>query len=228
MDIAANLAAVKDRIARAAERAGRSPAEILLVGISKTFPVERIRQAIAAGVPALGENRVQEAKAKIEALGHAVPWHLVGSLQTNKARDAVRLFDWIHSVDRAELARELDRRARSEGKVVRVLVEVNLGGEATKGGIVPTQLKALLEEIAPLSGIKVKGLMVIPPPADHPDGSRPWFRQLRELRETAAGWKLPGVEMADLSMGMSADFEVAIDEGATMVRVGTAIFGERK
>ena len=111
---------------------------------------------------------------------------------------------------------------------MRVLVEVNLGGEATKGGIVPTQLKALLEEIAALSGIKVKGLMVIPPPADHPDGSRSWFRQLRELRETAAGWKLPGVEMADLSMGMSADFEVAIDEGATMVRVGTAIFGERK
>ena len=227
MDVAANLAAVKDRITRAAERAGRSPAEILLVGISKTVDVERIRQALAAGVPALGENRVQEAKANIDALGHPVPWHLVGSLQTNKARDAVRLFDWIQSVDRPELARELARRARSEGKVVHVLVEVNLAGEATKGGIVPTQLKTLLEEIAPLSGIKAKGLMAIPPPADNPDGSRPWFRQLRELRETAAGWKLPGVEMTELSMGMSADFEVAIEEGATMVRVGTAIFGER-
>ena len=227
MDVAANLAAVRDRIARAAGQAGRSPAEILLVGISKTVDVERIQQALAAGIPALGENRVQEAKAKVDTLGHPVPWHLVGSLQTNKARDAVRLFDWIQSVDRPELARELARRARSEGKVVHVLVEVNLAGEATKGGIAPTQLKALLEEIAPLSGIKAKGLMAIPPPADNPDGSRSWFRQLRELRETAAGWKLPGVEMTELSMGMSADFEVAIEEGATMVRVGTAIFGER-
>jgi len=227
VDVAANLAAVKDRIARAAERAGRSPAEVLLVGVSKTVDVERIRQALAAGLPALGENRVQEAKAKIETLGHPVPWHLVGSLQTNKARDAVRLFDWVHSVDRPELARELDRRARSERKVMSVLVEVNLGGEATKGGIAPDQLKALLEEIAPLSWIKAKGLMAIPPPADDPDGSRPWFRQLRELRESAAGWTLAGVEMVELSMGMSADFEVAIEEGATMVRVGTAIFGER-
>jgi len=227
VDVAANLAAVRDRIARAAGQAGRSPAEILLVGISKTVDVERIQQALAAGIPALGENRVQEAKAKVDTLGHPVPWHLVGSLQTNKARDAVRLFDWIQSVDRPELARELARRARSEGKVVHVLVEVNLAGEATKGGIAPTQLKALLEEIAPLSGIKAKGLMAIPPPADNPDGSRSWFRQLRELRETAAGWKLPGVEMTELSMGMSADFEVAIEEGATMVRVGTAIFGER-
>jgi pyridoxal phosphate enzyme (YggS family) len=196
--------------------------------VSKTVDVERIRQAIAAGLPALGENRIQEAKAKIETLGHPIPWHLVGTLQTNKARDAVLLFDLIHSVDRLELARELDRRARAQGKVVEVLLEVNLGGEATKGGIVPTELKALLGEIAPLPAIRVKGLMVIPPPAADPEASRPWFRQLRELRDAAAGWGFPAVEMTHLSMGMSGDFEVAIEEGATIVRVGTAIFGERK
>jgi len=227
VDVAKNLTAVRERIERAAARAGRRAEEILLIGVSKTVEVERIRQALAAGLPALGENRVQEAKAKIEALGHPVPWHLVGTLQTNKAKDAIRLFDEIDSLDRPELARELDRRARARGKVVEALVEVNLGGEATKGGVAPDGLKAFLGEIAPLPGIRVKGLMAIPPLAEDPEASRPWFRQLRELRDAAAGWGVPGVEMRQLSMGMSADFEVAIEEGATMVRVGTAIFGER-
>lgn len=227
VDVAANLAAVRDRITRAAERVGRSPAEILLVGVSKTVEVERIRQALAAGLPALGENRVQEAKEKIEVLGRPVLWHLVGTLQTNKARDAVRLFDLIHSLDRPELARELDRRARTQGKVVEALVEVNLGGEATKGGVVPTELKAFFAEIASLEGVRVKGLMAIPPLVEDPEASRPWFRQLRELRDVAASWGVPGIELDQLSMGMSADFEVAIEEGATMVRVGTAIFGPR-
>lgn len=227
VDVAKNLAAVRERIESAAARVGRRAEEILLIGVSKTVEVERIRQALAAGLPALGENRVQEARAKIEALGHPVPWHLVGTLQTNKAKEAVGLFDLIHSLDRLELARELGRRARAQGKVVEVLVEVNLAGEATKGGVVPTDLKALLAEIAPLAGIRVKGLMAIPPPADQPEASRPWFRQLRELRDAAASWGVAGVELPHLSMGMSADFEVAIEEGATMVRVGTAIFGER-
>ena len=227
VDVAKNLAAVRERIEAAAARAGRRAEEVLLIGVSKTVEVERIRQALAAGLPALGENRVQEAKAKIEALGHPVPWHLVGTLQTNKARDAVRLFDLIHSLDRPELSRELDRRARAQGKVVEALVEVNLGGEATKGGVVPTELKAFLAEIASLEGVRVKGLMAIPPLVEDPEASRPWFRQLRELRDVAASWGVPGIELDQLSMGMSADFEVAIEEGATMVRVGTAIFGPR-
>jgi hypothetical protein len=228
VDVAANLAAVRARIAQAAARVGRRPEEILLVGVSKTVDVERIRQAVAAGLPALGENRVQEAKAKIETLGRPVPWHLVGRLQTNKAKDAVRLFDLIHSVDRLELAHELDRRARVQGKIVDVLVEVNLGDEAAKGGVPLTELKALLEQLAPLGGIRVKGLMALPPAADHPEGSRPWFSRLRELRDAAAGWRVAETRMEQLSMGMSGDFEVAIEEGATIVRVGTAIFGERQ
>ena len=227
VDVAANLAAVRARIARAADRVGRDPKDILLVGVSKTVPVERIRLAIAAGIPALGENRVQEARPKIEALGRPVPWHLVGSLQTNKAKDAVLLFDLIHSVDRSELAAELDRRARARNKLIEVLVQVNIGDETTKSGVAPTELKALLEEIAPLPAIRVKGLMAIPPPTDQPDESRRWFRQLRELRDAAAAWGVRGVEMGELSMGMSADFEVAVEEGATIARVGTAIFGER-
>lgn len=227
VEVAARIAAVRERIARAAERAGRRAGDVLLVGVSKMVDVERISEAIAAGIPALGENRVQEAKAKIETLGRPIPWHLVGRLQTNKAQEAVRLFDLIHSVDRPELAQELDRRARALGKIVDVLVQVNLDEEAAKGGVPPTEMKALLERIAPLDGIRVRGLMAIPPQADAPEDSRRWFSRLRELRDAARGWGVPGVEMDQLSMGMSGDFEVAIEEGATMVRVGTAIFGER-
>jgi pyridoxal phosphate enzyme (YggS family) len=227
VDVAANLAAVRERIALAAARAGRSPERILLVGVSKTVDVERIRQAIAAGLPALGENRVQEARAKIEALGRPVPWHLVGRLQSNKAREAVRLFDLIHSLDRLALAGELHRHAKAAGKVVDVLVQVNIGGEEAKGGAAPAELKALLEQIAPLEGIRARGLMAIPPWAGDAEESRRWFRQLRELRDAAAEWGIAGVEMEHLSMGMSGDFEVAIEEGATIVRIGTAVFGER-
>ncbi len=227
VDVAANLAAVRERIALAAARAGRRSEGILLVGVSKTVDVERISEAIAAGIPALGENRVQEARAKIEALGRPVPWHLVGRLQSNKAREAVCLFDLIHSLDRLALAEELHRHAEAAGKVVDVLVQVNIGGEKAKGGVAPAELKALLEQIAPLEGIRARGLMAIPPWAGDAEGSRRWFRQLRELRDAAAGWGIAGVEMEHLSMGMSGDFEIAIEEGATMVRVGTAIFGER-
>lgn len=203
----------------AAERAGRAPEAILLVGVSKLVDAERIRCAVAAGLPALGENRVQEAKEKIERLGRPVPWHFVGQLQTNKAKDAVRLFDLIHSADRLELGRELDRRARAAGKVVNVLVQVNLAGEATKGGFSPEELKGALEALAELPGLSVRGLMTIPPPVEEAEQSRGWFRRLRELRDEA------GLE--HLSMGMSDDFEVAVEEGATIVRIGTAIFGPR-
>src|SRR5215468_1710035 len=218
-DIRGNLERVHALIAGACRRAGRSPADVLLVAVSKTMDADRVRQAIEAGVAALGENRVQEARDKIERLGHPVPWHLIGHLQTNKARDAVRLFDCIESLDRIELAREVDRRARALGKTLDALIEVNLGDEPQKGGARPDEVKPLLDAVAELSGIRVRGLMAIPPAAPDPEQSRPYFRRLRELRETTG--------LAHLSMGMSADFEVAIEEGATIVRVGTAIFGPR-
>ena len=217
MDIRANLGRVQEAVARACARAGRSPDHVLLIAVSKTMDAERVRLAIEAGVAALGENRVQEAKEKIERLGHPVPWHLIGSLQTNKARDAARLFDWIHSVDRLELARELSRRAGD--RVLDVLLQVNLGDEPQKGGVAPAAVKRLREAVAGLPGLRVRGLMAIPPAAENPEHTRPYFRRLRELRDAL------GLEHC--SMGMSADYEVAIEEGATMVRVGTAIFGPR-
>jgi len=219
LDIRAQLQAVQERVAAACARVGRKPGDVLLIGVSKTVEIERIRFAIAAGVPALGENRVQEAKDKIERLGRPVPWHLIGSLQTNKAKDAARLFDWIQSVDRVELARELDRRAHQAERVVRVLVQVNVGEEPQKGGVHPAELKRLLDSITGLKGLEVRGLMCIPPATDSLEASRRWFRRLRELRDA--------VGLEHCSMGMSGDFEVAIEEGATMVRVGTAIFGPR-
>jgi PLP dependent protein len=218
-DIRANLEAVHERVARACDRAGRKPDDVLLIAVSKTVEIERIRLAVTAGVRALGENRVQEAKEKVAGLGRPVPWHLIGSLQTNKARDAVELFDWIHSVDREELARELDRRAHQRERRVKILVQVNVGEEPQKGGVHPAELKGLLESLTALPNLEVRGLMCIPPAAETADASRPWFKRLRELRDAA------GLEHC--SMGMSGDFEVAIEEGATMVRVGTAIFGPR-
>jgi PLP dependent protein len=218
-DIRGSLERVHALISDACRRAGRSPAEVLLVAVSKTVAADRVQQAIDAGVAALGENRVQEAKDKIEALGHPVPWHLIGHLQTNKARDAARLFDWIHSLDRLDLAKELDRRARAAGRTLNVLIEVNLGDEPQKGGARPDDVKPLLDALAGLNALSVRGLMAIPPAATDAEATRPYFRRLREMRDAA------GLE--HLSMGMSADFEVAIEEGATMVRVGTAIFGAR-
>ena len=217
LDIRANLGRVQEAVARACARAGRSPDHVLLIAVSKTMAADRVRLAIEAGVAALGENRVQEAKEKIAVLGHPVPWHLIGTLQTNKARDTARLFDWIHSVDRMDLARELSRRAGD--RVLNVLLEVNLAGEPRKGGVAPAEVKRLAESTMALSGLRVRGLMAIPPAAEDPEHTRPYFRQLRELRDQL------GLEHC--SMGMSADYEVAIEEGATMVRVGTAIFGPR-
>ena len=218
-DIRANLERVRERVAKAAERAGRSASDVLLIGVSKTVEVARIRQAIEAGVAALGENRVQEAKEKVAQIGRPVPWHLIGHLQTNKVRDALELFDVIHSLDRLDLAKELDKRARARGRTVAALVEVNLAGEASKGGVGPDGLGELLDAVAAMPAVKVRGLMAIPPEAKEPDDSRVWFRALRKLGERHG--------FSELSMGMSVDFEVAIEEGATMVRVGTAIFGPR-
>jgi pyridoxal phosphate enzyme (YggS family) len=227
VEISENLRQVRERIERSARRVGRSPDEVLLVAVSKTVPVERIKEAVEAGVKALGENRVQEARKKIELLGRPVPWHLVGSLQTNKAKEAIALFDLIHSVDRPALARELGRRGQEAGRRVRALIQLNLAEEATKSGASADELRPLLELLAGSEGVEICGLMTIPPPDPDPEASRPWFRRLRELRDSARSWGLPGMGLEHLSMGMSHDFEVAIEEGATMVRVGTAIFGPR-
>jgi pyridoxal phosphate enzyme (YggS family) len=219
LDIPANLARVRERVARAAERAGRKPEDVLLIGVSKVVEVERIRAAVDAGVTALGENRVQEAKAKIAEMGRPVPWHLIGHLQTNKVKDALPLFDLIHSLDRLELAQELERRAAGQGRTVDTLVQVNIASEASKGGFAPDEVGPALEAIARLSHVRVRGLMVIPPEVERAEESRSWFRRLREMADKHG--------LRERSMGMSGDFEVAIEEGATMVRVGTAIFGPR-
>jgi len=219
LDIAANLERVRERVARAAERAGRTPDDVLLIGVSKVVEVERIRAALAAGLGALGENRVQEAKAKVAELGRPVPWHLIGHLQTNKVKDALPLFALIQSLDRLELAQELERRAAAQGRVIEALLQVNVASEASKGGFAPDAVGAALDTIGALPHVQIRGLMVIPPEAERPEDARPWFRRLRELADKHG--------LRERSMGMSGDFEVAIEEGATMVRVGTAIFGPR-
>ena len=213
------------RIESACRRAGRPPSEVTLVAVSKTVPAPRVSALLEAGQTVFGENRVQEALGKMEAVGPPARWHLVGHLQRNKARHAVGVFDLIHSVDDLELAREIDRRAAARGIVQPVLVEVNVAGEASKEGVAPAALPGLLEGMAPFRAISVQGLMAIPPPAEDPEASRPWFRELGRLRDDAA--RRLGAAVPHLSMGMSDDFEVAIEEGATLVRIGRALFGER-
>lgn len=216
---------VMQRIERAAQRAGRDPKEVKLVAVSKTVEVERIREAIDAGVSILGENYVQEARKKIEEIGRQVEWHFIGHLQTNKAKYAVRLFDLIHSVDSLPLAEELDRRAQKENQIIKVMIEVNLSGEASKFGTEEEKAFELAKEICRLKNLSLIGLMTMPPYFDSPELSRPYFIQLRQLKERL---EKVGIPLKELSMGMSNDFEIAIEEGATYVRVGTAIFGPRK
>jgi pyridoxal phosphate enzyme (YggS family) len=226
-----NLLRVKERIAEAAIRAGRDPRYVNLVAVSKTVETARIREAIEAGATILGENYVQEAQKKIEEIsqigeiGRAVSWHFIGHLQSNKAKVAVRLFDMIHSIDSLSLAQDLDRRAEKESKVVKVMVEVNLSGENTKFGEDEEKAFNLAKGIFGLSHLSLEGLMTMPPFFDLPEKSRPYFVKLRTLREKMVK---EGIPVKDLSMGMSNDFEIAIEEGATYVRVGTAIFGQRK
>jgi pyridoxal phosphate enzyme (YggS family) len=223
--IADNLKRVHERIAAAAGRSGRSgrdPAKIKLVAVSKTHPVEALRNAIAAGAHVLGENKVQEAETKISELGRdAAEWHLIGHLQSNKVRKAVELFDVIHSVDSLELASRLERVCEEERRErLSVLVEVDLAGEETKSGATTEELYEIARYLNGCNHLTFDGLMVLPPFFDDPEATRPYFQRLRHLRDEI----VPGGE---LSMGMSHDFEVAIEEGATIVRVGTAIFGER-
>ena len=223
------FAYVRERIETAARQCNRLPSEISLIAISKTHPVETLRAAIESGVTDLGENRVQEAEGKILEVGRtAARWHLVGHLQSNKAARAVQLFDCIHSLDSADLARRLDRLCEADAREeLQVLIQIDLGGEATKTGIDPRNLPELLEALNGCPRLRLTGLMTLPPYFENPDCARPYFKTLRGLRDKLKGDGHFGDGPGELSMGMSHDFEIAIEEGATMVRVGTAIFGER-
>jgi pyridoxal phosphate enzyme (YggS family) len=227
MSIAENLARIKEQIAKAAMRSGRMPDSVKLVGVTKTVDVDRIKEAVSAGLQILGENYVQEARDKIKEVGGEVSWHFVGRLQTNKAKYAVKLFDMIQTVDSFKLAKELNRRAQPLGRTIPIIIQVNLASEVSKGGVEPSECISLIKQISELANLQIRGLMTMPPFFDQPERARPYFAQLRELSQEIARAQLPRVEMNELSMGMSGDFETAIEEGATLVRVGTAIFGER-
>ena len=232
MSIAANIALIEQRIAIAAGRSGRNVGDIALMAVTKTQPAERIREAYDAGHRLFGENRVQDFAAKAGALRDLqnAEWHMIGHLQTNKAAKTAELFRAVDSVDSLKLAEKLDAAARQFGRSLDVLIEINVGGEAAKSGVAPdvSALEELLLAAPRLEALVFRGLMTVPPFTDDPEGARPYFRKLRELRAAIAARKLPAVAMSQLSMGMSHDFEVAIEEGSTCVRVGTAIFGERR
>ena len=229
MDIVGNIARIRERIAAACLRSGRRPENVKLVAVSKTVSPELIRQAFDAGLRDFGENRIQEAEAKRPALADLdATWHLVGHLQTNKAKPARELFQYIHSVDSLRLAEKLDKVAVSSRARLPVLLEVNLGEEPTKSGARGGEVLQLAEGVGLLPTLELRGLMVIPLFFEDPEQARPFFRCLRELAEMIKSRNLPGVSMGELSMGMSHDFEVAIEEGATMIRIGTAIFGPRE
>jgi pyridoxal phosphate enzyme (YggS family) len=224
-----NVRGVFDRISRAAIRAGRRPETVRLVAVTKSVPAERIRRAIDAGVRLIGENRLQEAVPKIDALGGVrdVRWHFIGRLQRRKVKAVVGTFELNHSVDSVELAAEIDRRAGDAGIRQSVLLEINVGREATKAGFAPDEAAQAVAALEDMPNLAVQGLMAIPPQGVDAEASRPYFRELRELAGALASPSLRRVRMEELSMGMSQDFEVAIEEGATLVRIGTALFGER-
>ena len=231
MSIVENVARVRERIAAAARRGGRNPDDITLMGVSKTFPVDRIREAYAAGLRVFGENRVQEFGEKAGALRDldGAEWHLIGHLQSNKAAKASELFGAVDSVDSVKLAERLNATAEKAGKALPILIEINVGGEDAKSGVAPgsDELERILSAAPRLGNLQFRGLMTVPPYSENPEDARPFFRQLREIRDEIAARRLPMIVIDVLSMGMSHDFEVAIEEGSTCVRVGTAIFGER-
>ncbi|MHB8654491.1 MAG: YggS family pyridoxal phosphate-dependent enzyme [Terriglobia bacterium] len=228
MKLQENIARVQERIAAACNRSGRRPEEVKLVAVSKTVSPDRIRQAYEAGLRDFGENRVQEADGKRPALSDlTVTWHLIGHLQTNKARPARELFHWVHSVDSLRLAAKLDNAAVCSGDRLQVMLEVNLGDEPSKSGVRENEVIELAGQVCRFETLELRGLMTVPPFFEDPERVRPLFRRLRELAGKIESTHTPNVSMKDLSMGMSHDFEVAIEEGATIVRVGAAIFGER-
>ena len=231
MSISENVAELESRLEKAAKRAGRDPGGIALMAVTKTHASERIREAYEAGLRIFGENRVQEFSGKANALADLpeAEWHMIGHLQTNKASKAAELFSAIDSVDSLRVAEKLDAAAHVLNKKLQVLIEVNVGGEAAKSGVASDtqELEDLLKAVPRLEALEFHGLMTVPPHTEDPEGARPFFRQLRALRDQIAARKLPAIAMDLLSMGMSHDFEVAIEEGSTCIRVGTAIFGER-
>ena len=223
------LEQIKERIRRAAESCNRDAESVRLVAVSKTIPAEKVKDAIESGVTILGENYIQEARDKFNALvQYPASWHFIGHLQSNKAKYAVRFFDLIHSVDSLKLARELHKQAKKADKVQPILIQVNISGEGTKSGISVQKAPGLISEISQMECLSIKGLMTMPPYFYQPEKVRPFFAGLRELRDEIKKHAPANVSMQELSMGMTGDFEVAIEEGATLVRVGTAIFGERK
>jgi hypothetical protein len=226
--VAHNLAYIQGRIKAACDRVGRDPSTVTLVGVTKTVPVEKIREGIEAGLRVLGENYIQEARKKAEALsGLRVSRHCIGHIQTNKAKMAIECCDWIETLDREALAIELNRRADGAGRKIPVLIQVNIGGERTKSGIAPEELISFFDFVSGLKMLDVRGLMAIPPLFDQPDLVRPYFRQMRELLNLLKDESPSPERLTELSMGMSGDFEVALEEGATIVRIGTALFGSR-
>ena len=228
VSLARRVHQILDRMRRAAERAGRLPDTVRLVAATKTVPAERIREGLGVGLAILGENRMQEALSKVALLRDLSPrWHFIGQLQRRKVRDAIGTFELIHSVDSVELAQEINRRAGDVGVKQAVLLEVNIAGEASKAGFSPQVLTQELGLLGDLPHLRIQGLMTIPPPTERPEDARPFFRDLRELGARIAAQRISSVVMQEYSMGMSHDFEVAIEEGATLVRVGTAIFGAR-
>jgi hypothetical protein len=232
MSIRENIAAVQEQIAAAAKRSGRSPSDIALMAVTKTHSPDRIREAYESGLRLFGENRVQEFSTKADNLTDLVDaeWHMIGHLQTNKAVKAAELFSAVDSVDSVKLAEKLDAGARAANKQLQVLIEVNVGGEAAKTGVAPDapELEDLLKAAPRLEALNFRGLMTVPPFTEDPEGARPYFRRLRTLRDQIAARNLPAITMEILSMGMSHDFAVAIEEGSTCIRIGTAIFGDRE
>jgi len=225
--IAGNLAEVRRRIEAAARRVGRDSGGVRLVAVSKTVALDHLKEAVVAGQRLFGENYLQEAREKITALGAGLTWHLVGHLQTKKAKAAVELFHLIHAVDRLKLARALEDAAARQGKIQEILLQVKLAEEETKSGAAPEEVPGLLQEISRMPHLRVLGLMTMPPWFPDPEEARPYFRALRELRDRLQSQKIIAGPLNELSMGMTGDFEVAVEEGATLVRIGTAIFGQR-
>lgn len=228
VDVAVNYRRIISRINEAARKVGRNASGIRLLAAAKAQSIERIRAAVTVGVKLVGENYVQEAQEKKTLVADGVEWHMIGHLQRNKVKAAVDLFDVIESLDSAALARDVDREGRKRAKIIRTFVEVHLGGEESKSGIAKDKVKSLLEEVARLPNIVVEGLMTVPPFRQDPEDVRRFFRELAELREELVNLNFPNVELKELSMGMTHDYSVAIEEGATIVRIGTALFGPRE
>lgn len=227
-DVAANYREIVERITQAAISRGRDPRDVKLLAAAKAQDIKSIEAAISSGVLLIGENYVQEASLKRKSLPGSVEWHMIGHLQRNKAKAAVEIFDVIESLDNAELARELDKEGRKRNAPVRALIEINIGGEETKSGIAKAKVAELLRTIGQLDHLSIEGLMTVPPFRENCEETRPYFRELRQLREELHSLKLPNVDLRELSMGMTHDYLIAVEEGATIVRIGTGLFGPRR